>query len=119
MTERDPRRRLAAARARAEAATAQRAAAARAARVADVRARLALAEAARAARPVVGSDVYTRPPTPPTLAARAARERAVPGIVAAAAHLAAERHADALAAIPESHTAYDWSPAHEPPHRRR
>lgn len=101
--------------ARARAVTAERVAAdraaARAVRVADVRARLALAEAVRAARPVTGSDVYTRPPTPPTLAARAAHERAVPGIVAAAAHLAAERHADALAAIPESPTAYLWSPA--------
>lgn len=113
MTERDPRRRLAAARARAEAATAHRVAAeraaARAAHVADVRARLTLAETARAARPVIGADVYTRPPTPPTLEARAARERAVPGIVVAADRLAAERHADALAAIPESHDAYDWS----------
>src|SRR3546814_10197756 len=55
------------ARARAEAATAQRIVAdratARAARVADVRARLTLADAARSARPVVGANVYTRPPT--------------------------------------------------------
>lgn len=112
MTEHDPRRRLAAARARAEAATAQRITADRAARraerVAHARAALAAAEARRAALPVVGLDVYTRPPTPPTLDALATRERAVPGIVAAAAHLAAEMHADALAAVPEAHTAYDW-----------
>lgn len=113
MTEPDPRRRLAAARARAEVATAERVAADRAAahtaRVADVRARLALAEARRAARPVVGADVYTRPPTPPALDTRAARERAVPGILTAADRLADEARADALAAIPENHTAYDWS----------
>lgn len=99
--------------ARARAVTAERVAAdraaARAAHVADVRARLALAETARADRPIVGADVYSRPPTPPRFDARAARERAVPGILAAADHLAAERHADALAAVPESHTAYDWS----------
>lgn len=99
--------------ARARAVTAERVAAdraaARAARVADVRARLALADAARAARPVVGADVYRRPPTPPRLDARAARERAVPGILAAADHLAEEKRADALAAVPDNHTAYDWS----------
>jgi hypothetical protein len=48
--------------------------------------------------------------TPPTLAERASHERAVPGILAAADSLAAEMHADALAAVPETHTAYDWEP---------
>jgi len=115
MSRRTPPPTLAEREARARAVTAERVAAertaARAAHVAEVRDRLALAEAHRAARPVVGTDVYTRPPTPPRLDALAARERAVPGIIAAADHLAAERHADALAAIPETHTAYDWSPA--------
>lgn len=99
--------------ARARAVTAERVAAdrvaARAAHVANVRESLARAEANRAARPVVGLDVYTRSPTPPALDARAARERAMPGIIAAADRLAAEAHADALATIPENHTAYDWS----------
>ncbi|WP_101844811.1 hypothetical protein [Zhihengliuella sp. ISTPL4] len=99
--------------ARARAVTAERVAAdraaARAAHVTDVRERLALAEARRYARPVIGADVYTRPPTTPTLDARATGERTVPGLIAAAELLAAEAHADALAAIPENHTAYDWS----------
>lgn len=99
--------------ARARAVTAERLAAdraaARAAHVADVRGRLALAEARRAARPIIGADVYTRPPTPPTLDTRATGERAVPGILAAADRLAAEAHADALATIPENHTAYEWT----------
>ncbi len=113
MTRRTPHPTLAEREARARAVTAERVAAervaARAAYVADVRDRLALAEARRAARPVTGADVYTRPPTPPTLDARATAERAVPGILAAAARLTAEAHADALATIPENHTAYDWS----------
>lgn len=95
--------------ARARAVTAERVAADRAAHVADVRERLALAEARRAARPIIGADVYTRPPTPPTLGTRATAERAVSGIIAAAARLTAEAHADALSTIPENHTAYDWS----------
>lgn len=98
--------------ARARAVTAERLAAdraaARAARVADVRDRLALAEARRAARPIIGADVYTRPSTRPPLDPLADRERAVPGIIAAADRLAAESRADALAAIPDIHTAYDW-----------
>lgn len=112
MTRRTPPT-LAEREARARAVTAERVAAdraaARAAHVADVRERLTLAEARRAARPLTGDDVYTRPPTQPTLDARATGERAVPGIVAAADRLAAEAHADALATIPENHTAYDWS----------
>lgn len=113
MSRRTPPPSLAEREARARAITAERVAAdratARAARVAEMRARLAMADAKRAARPVVGADVYTRPPTPPALDTRAARERAVPGILAAADRLAAEAHADALAAIPENATAYDWS----------
>lgn len=99
--------------ARARAVTAERAAAdraaARAAHVANVRERLALAESRRATWPLTGADVYTRPPTPPMLDTRAAAERAVPGLIAAADRLAAEAHADALATIPENRTAYDWS----------
>lgn len=99
--------------ARARAVTAERVAAdraaARAAHLADVRERLALAETRRSSRPITGTDVYTQPPTHPSLDARATGERAVPGLAAAAELLAAEAHADALATIPENHTAYDWS----------
>lgn len=113
MTRRTPPLSLAEREARARAVPAERVAAeraaARVAHVANVRDRLALAEARRAALPVTGADVYTRPPTPPSLDARATGERAVPGVIAAADRLAAEARADALAAIPEDHTAYDWS----------
>lgn len=113
MSGRTPPPTLAAREARARAVTAERVAAeraaARAAHVADVRARLALAETRRAARPVVGADVYARRSALPPLDALAARERAAPGIIAAADRLAAEARADALATIPETHAAYDWS----------
>ncbi|GAA1147705.1 hypothetical protein MOX01_20410 [Microbacterium oxydans] len=112
MTRRTPPT-LAEREARARVVTAERVAAdraaARVAHVADVRERLALAEARRSARPITGMNVYTQPPTTPTLGAQATRERAVPGLTAAAELLAAEAHADALATIPENHTAYDWS----------
>lgn len=98
--------------ARARAVTAQRVAAeraaARAARVADVRDRLARAEAARAAAPVVGGAVYTRPPTPSTLEARAARVRRSPSYLADEARERDRRAADLLAATPDHHDAYDW-----------
>jgi hypothetical protein len=46
----------------------------------------------------------------PALAILANCERAVPGIIAAADHLAAEMRADALAVVSETHTAYEWEP---------
>lgn len=101
--------------ARARAVTAERVAAdrgaARAAHVADVRARLALAESARAAAPVIGADVYRHPPTPPRLEARAARARRWPSYLADEAREHDRHAADLLAATPDSHDAYDWSPA--------
>ncbi|GAA5098848.1 hypothetical protein GCM10025760_34320 [Microbacterium yannicii] len=114
MSERDPSRRLAAARARAEAVTAQRLAAdraaARAARVADVRAGLALA-ADRAA-------AVARPPRDP-IAERAAAIRAEMARAARlapwASDMARERErlaADLLAATPDHHDAYDWEMTH-------
>lgn len=99
--------------ARARAVTAERVAAdraaARAAHVTDVRQRLALAEANRAARPVVGLAVYTRPPTPPTLDARAARARRLPSYLTDEARERNRHAADLLAATSDSHDAYDWS----------
>jgi hypothetical protein len=96
--------------ARARAVTAERVAAdrtaARTARLADVRARLALAEAARAARPVVGASVYSRPPTPPALEDRAARARRWPSYFADEARERDLRAADLLAATSDSHDAY-------------
>lgn len=112
MTERDPHRRLAAARARAEVATARRSAADRAARraeqVAHTRAALALAAARRAPRPVIGAAMYTHPPTQPTLEIRAARARRWPSYFVDAARERDRRASDLLAATCDSHDAYDW-----------
>jgi hypothetical protein len=114
VTERDSPRRLAAARARAEAIAAERVVAdriaARTARVADVRARLALARAARA---------DAEPPRPDPLAERAAamrteQTRAV-RLAPWAADIARERQrlcVDALAAVTDHPASIDteWTP---------